>query len=112
MQTTDPEPGDALARVDGQSDSDGDHLPEPGEPDEMRPLWLEQDRAPTPPDLFGFGVRFGCGAIFGVFLAAAFFLFDVGYMVGAGLACGLGAAVLGDRFWKIGYIFWPFGLRR
>ena len=93
-------------------------LPEPEPPKPIRQLWAERDdRGPAPPDHLGTAVRFGCGAIFGVFLFAGFFVIDPSMMTvpafaGAASICGLGAAVLGDNFWKIGYIIWPFGLKR
>ncbi|MGE0430889.1 MAG: hypothetical protein AB7K09_09950 [Planctomycetota bacterium] len=87
---------------------DGDDLPEPGE---MRPLWLEQERPPQPPDHLGMAVRFGCGGFFGVFLALCL-TWNPLWIALIVVVCGLGAAVMGDNFFKISYIIWPFGWSR
>lgn len=57
-------------------------------------------------DHFEFWVRFGCGVVFGAFISIRVFLDLLPHPVafiplaaGLVLACGLGAAKYGDRFW-------------
>ena len=67
-----------------------------------------------PPGNFEKGVRFGCGFIFGCFIAVvsglAYFLWDTRYVAAAclvlALAFGYLAMKFGDRFWtKLGWIW-------